>query len=185
MLDLSAASLLAKGDTVHVLSRLDGGIRIREVESASGAALTDAPGATSSDGDNAKQLEPGATCLRAKGDTVHAVGGLDGGIGHRDGSSASGAGRADAGPGSEADDSDQEEGGDAEEEHAQMDNHATSAYLLPTPDDWESAYDDAGSRRERSSSLDECAVTGTQPPLAERLQVPRKTPPLVLSLIHI
>ena len=50
-LDLSAASLLAKGDTVHVLSRLDGGIRIREVESASGAALTDAPCATSSDGD--------------------------------------------------------------------------------------------------------------------------------------
>ena len=51
VLDLSAASLLAKGDTVHVLSRLDGGIRIREVESASGAALTDAPCATSSDGD--------------------------------------------------------------------------------------------------------------------------------------
>ena len=48
VLDLSAASLLAKGDTVHVLSRLDGGIRIREVESASGAALTDAPCATSS-----------------------------------------------------------------------------------------------------------------------------------------
>ena len=48
-LELTAASCgLAKGDTVHVVGGLDGGIRIREVESASGAALTDAPCATSS-----------------------------------------------------------------------------------------------------------------------------------------
>ena len=50
---------------------------------------------------------------------------------------------------------------------------------LPTPDDWESAYEDAGSRRERPPSLDECAVNGTQLPFADRLQVPRKTPSLL------
>ena len=94
-LEPKAACRLRKGDTVHVMAGLLGGLPIREVESARGAALTDAPGATSSDDDDAKQLEPGAACLLAKGDTVHAVGGLEGGIGHRDVASASGAGRAD------------------------------------------------------------------------------------------
>ena len=51
-LESTAACGLAKGDTVHVVGGLDGGLRIREVESASGDALTDAPGATSSDGDD-------------------------------------------------------------------------------------------------------------------------------------
>ena len=51
-LEADAVCGLAKGDTVHVVGGLDGGVRIREVELASGAALTDAPCATSSDGDD-------------------------------------------------------------------------------------------------------------------------------------
>ena len=56
---------------------------------------------------------------------------------------------------------------------------------LPTPDDWESAYEDAGSRRERPPSLDECAVNGSQLPFADRLQVPRKTPSLLPQTRHL
>ena len=43
-LEPTVACGLAKGDTVHVLGRVEGGIRHREVGSASGAALIDAPG---------------------------------------------------------------------------------------------------------------------------------------------
>ena len=56
---------------------------------------------------------------------------------------------------------------------------------LPTPDDWESAYEDAGSRRERPPSLDECAVNGTQLPFADRMRVPRKTPSLLPQTRHL
>ena len=33
--------------------------------------------------------------------------------------------------------------------------HTTTAYFLPTPDSWESAYDDAGNRRGAPPSLDD------------------------------